>query len=311
MPPHGHYCVPIVTDDELIGVLNLYVKHGHERTAKEDRFLSAVASIFAGTVKRERAEESLREREGQLIAAQRIQEQILPTVAPDIPGLDVAGGLTAAEFAAGDYYDYLQMPDGSLGIVIGDVCGHGVGSALLTASTAAHLRSFVQEHSDLRDVLVRTNCLLCREVEFGTFVTLLFTRIDTSSRTIQYVNAGHPPGYVLDRSGDVKVVMEGRTYPVALFPETDFPLSGEIGLEDGDVIVLVTDGLLEAYSPEGKAFGADRMLEVVRCNRDRSASEIVEALQVSVRRFADSGKLEDDSTVVVIKVGTSTKSVDD
>ncbi len=308
MLPHGHYCVPIVTDDELLGVLNLYVKHGHEKTPQEERFLSAVANILAGTIKRGRVEQSLREREGQLIAAQRIQEHILPRAAPAIPGFDLAGGLIAAEFAAGDYFDYLPMADGSLGIVVGDVCGHGVGAALLMASTAAHLRSFVQEHSDLRETLRHTNTLLCREVEFGSFVTLLFVRLDLSSRTIQYVNAGHPFGYVLDHSAKVKAKLEGRSLPLALFPDSDFSVNAPIELEPGDVIVLVTDGVQEASSPDGAFFGTERMLEIVRANRDRKAKKIIEVLQVALREFVGCGELQDDVTVVVIKVEASADS---
>ena len=108
---------------------------------------------------RKRSEQLMREREAELIAAQRIQEHILPHSAPSVPGYDIAGSLLPAEFAAGDYYDYLVMPDGSLGIVVGDVCGHGSGPALLMASTSAHLRSFVLDHSDIGEIL--TACEHC------------------------------------------------------------------------------------------------------------------------------------------------------
>jgi PAS domain S-box-containing protein len=437
MPPHGHYCVPIITDDELLGVLNLYVKHGHDKTPQEEAFLSAVANVLAGTIKRRRAEESLREseerfdlavrgtdagiwdwnlvtnevfysprwksmlgydedeirndyvewearlhpddreralttvqeyleaktpdyelehrlrhkdgsyrwilargaivrdehgkpyrmvgshldvtdrkrsqqalreREGQLIAAQRIQEHILPRVSPVVPGFDIAGGLIAAEFAAGDYFDYLCLPDGSLAIVVGDVSGHGFGAALLMASTAAHLRSFAEEHSDLEEIVKHTNALLNHEVEEDRFVTLLFARIGLSSGTIEYVNAGHPSGYVLDPSGDVKAVLESSTLPLAILPDGDFPVSNPIQLKPDDLIVLVTDGVLEACSSDDRVFGNQRMLETVRANRHLKAEEIIESLHRAVSEFTGGGTLQDDVTVVVMKVEASAKS---
>jgi sigma-B regulation protein RsbU (phosphoserine phosphatase) len=257
---------------------------------------------------RKLSEQVIREREGQLVAAQRIQEHILPRVSPVVPGFDIAGGLVAAEFAAGDYFDYVWLSDGSLGIVVGDVSGHDFGAALLMASTAAHLRSFAEEHSDLEEILKHTNALLLREVEDDRFVTLLLARIELSSGTLQYVNAGHPSGYVLGETGNEKAILESSTFPLAVVPDADFPVSGPIGLDLGDIVVLVTDGVLEACSPDDRVFGKDRMLEVVRANRHRKSGEIVESLQIAVREFTGGGKPQDDVTVVVMKVGASVES---
>jgi sigma-B regulation protein RsbU (phosphoserine phosphatase) len=251
---------------------------------------------------RKRSEKTFREREAQLIAAQTIQEHILPRGTPVVPGFDLAGGLTAAEFAAGDFFDYLRMPDGALGVVVGDVSGHGVGAALLMASAAAHLRSFAEEHCDLRQILTHANALLCREVEYGRFVTLFFVQLDTASKTVRYVNAGHPPGYVLGRSGEVKAVLEHHTVPLGILPDANFPVSGPIQLDPDDVLILVTDGLLEAHSPERIQFGMDRVLDVVRANLDRKAEGIIEALQDALLEFTGSEQFKDDVTIVVMKV---------
>ncbi len=302
MQPHGHYCVPIMSDHVLLGVINLYVREGHEKTPDEERFLTAVAHVLAGIIKRKRAEESLRGRDVQLIAAQRIQQHLLPRSAPSVPGFDVAGASFPAEFAAGDHFDYLHLADGALGVVVGDVSGHGFSSALLMASTSAHLRSFVEDHTDVEEIVVHTNSLLCRETEEGRFVTLFFARLDPASRTLQFVNAGHPAGYVLDRSGNVKSVMNSSRVPLAILPESDFPVSGPIRLEPNDVVLLVTDGILEAASPEGVLFGTQRMLEIVRANRHRKAEEIIETLQMAVGDFIQRQQPSDDVTAVVIKV---------
>jgi len=431
MSSHGHYCVPIISEDAVLGVIDLYVKHGHESNPAEGSFLTAVAQVLAGIVKRRRAEEALgkseerfdlavrgtdagiwdrdlltnqvyysprwksmlgyedheirnhfseweqrlhpddreralvtvrdyldgstseyelehrlqhkdglyrwilargavvrdgsgkpyrmvgwhlditdrkrseqlmQEREGELIAAQRIQEHMLPHSAPLVPGYDIAGSLLPAEFAAGDYYDYLPMPDGSLGIVVGDVCGHGFSAALLMASTSAHLRSFMSEHSDIGEILRHLNTLLCQETEEGRFVTLVFVQIELASRTLKYANLGHPSGYVLGQSGDVKGVLQSGALPLAIQSDIDLPPNGPIGLENKDIILLTTDGIVEARSPEGAFFGDERMLEVVRANRDRRASEIIQSLQQAVSDFTGLNKPQDDLTAVVIKV---------
>ncbi|MHB0960518.1 MAG: SpoIIE family protein phosphatase [Pirellulaceae bacterium] len=433
MTPHGYYCIPIISDDTLFGVINVHVEHGQARKAAEESFLTAVANVLAGIVNRKRAEEALskseqrfdlavqgtdagiwdwdlltnrvyyssrwksilgyedheikndfsewkqrlhpdeqaralkcmqdylegktpkyelehrlrhkdglyrwilargavvrdesgkpyrmvgshvditdrkrseqlmREREVELIAAQRIQEHLLPRSAPCVPSYDIAGSLRPAEFAAGDYFDYLRMPDGSWGIVVGDVCGHDFSAALIMASLSAHLRSFVLDHSDIGEILRHVNTLLWQETEGSHFVTLVFVQIELASRSLKHVNLGHPSGYVLGPSGDVKGVLKSGAFPLAVMPEMDIPLSEHIGLEPHDIVLLTTDGIREARSPEGALFGDERMLEVVRANRDRRASEIIQSLQQAVFDFTGLTKPQDDLTAVIIKVGT-------
>lgn len=431
MTPHGHYCVPIVSEDVLLGVVNLYVEHGHERKPAEVSFLADAANVLAGIVKRKQAEEALRrseerfdlavrgtdagiwdwdlltdqvyfsprwksmlgyedheirnhfsewerrlhpddyqravlcledyfqgrtpeyelehrlqhrdgtyrwilargaavrdhsgipcrmvgshlditdrkraeqvalERESELRAAQRIQQHLLPRAAPPMPGFEIAGSLLAAEYTAGDFYDYLALPDGSLAVVVGDVCGHGFSAALLMASISAHLRSFALEHSDIREILDHLNTVLCQEIEGDRFATLLLVQIDSSARSIRYLNLGHPSGYIIGPSGGVKDEIPSSTLPLAIQCPLELPPCGEAPLEPGDVVLLATDGILEASSPDGAMFGAERMLEVVLMNRYRSAGEIAGNLQRAVLDFAGQIDPQDDVTAVVIKV---------
>ena len=150
--------------------------------------------------------------------------------------------------------------------------------------------------------MAHTNSILCWETEEGRFVTLLFACLELQSRVLHYVNAGHPSGYVLSQSGDVKVALESSALPLAILPETDFLIGGPIQLETNDIVVLATDGILEARSPGDELFGADRMLETVRTNRNCKASEIIETLRQAVRDFTQREELLDDVTAVVIKV---------
>jgi phosphoserine phosphatase RsbU/P len=136
--------------------------------------------------------------EAELMAAEQIQQYLLPHAPPDLPGFDVAGSMHPADFAAGDSFDYLVMSDRSIGVVVGDVAGHGFSSALLMASTHAYLRSLRRTNSDPGELLTRTNRLLAGEIEGLTLCHDVLRAIGTWKADADYVNAGHPTGYVLD-----------------------------------------------------------------------------------------------------------------
>lgn len=261
-----------------------------------------MAGSHLDVTERRQSELRLRHREAQLLAAQKIQEYLLPQGPPATPGFNIAGMVVPAEFAGGDYFDYLWLPDGALGIVVGDVSGHDVGAALVTASTSAHLRSFAEDHTSVEQILAHTNSILSREIGDGQFVTLLFVRLELASATLSYASAGHPSAYILRSNGDVAAVLDSTSLPLAVLPDTGFPVRGPISLESGDVVLLVTDGVLEARSSDGAQFGTERMLDVVRENLHREAREIVERLQEAVRRFSGLAEPQDDVTAVVVRV---------
>ncbi len=261
-----------------------------------------VKALQKSETKRKQAEQALWDKEAQLLAAQKIQEQLLPQAAPVLPGFDIAGALVPAEFAAGDYFDYLAMPDGSVGVVIGDVAGHGFAPALIMASTHVLLRSLAETHTDVGEILTLANSTLLRETEEQRFVTILFVRLDPRTGSLVHASAGHPAGYVLDGAGKIKACLESTGLPLAILADAKSAISGPVMLEPGDTILLVTDGISEARSPAGDFFGAERMLEIVCANRDRNACEIVEGLFTAIRDFSKRGTPVDDTTAVVIKV---------
>ena len=250
---------------------------------------------------RTHAEQALRQREMQLLVAQKIQERLLPQAPPELPGFDIDGRCCPAEFAAGDFFDYLMMPDGTVGFVISDVTGHGFGPALLMASTSTLIRLLAETQTDVSEILGSVNRFLAKETE-DYFVTLLLGFIDPQTRSFRYASAAHPTGYVLDSAGIVKARLESTALPLAIFPDTEFPTGDPITLEPGDVVVLVTDGIQEAISPTGEPFGTDRLLEVVRANRTKKAAQIVESLYRTVCEFSQREEPVDDVTTIVIKV---------
>ena len=251
---------------------------------------------------RKLAEEKVKENELQLLAAQRIQEGLLPERSPALAGFDIAGGAYPAEFTCGDTFDYLTLVDGSLGLVIGDVMGHGFAPSLLMASTHAYLRSLGQTSADVSTILTLTNRILVGETKENCFVTLLLGRLDPQARTFTYCSAGHPTGYVLDASGRVKSYLKSTGLPLGIFRDAEFPAVGPLLLEPGDLFLLITDGVLESQSPAGEQFRAERMLDTVRSHRHQPSHAIIEKLYRKVLDFSQKEKPSDDVTIVIVKV---------
>jgi PAS domain S-box-containing protein len=239
----------------------------------------------------------------QLRAAQKIQQAMLPRRPPVLTGMDIAGASYPAAYAGGDMFNYLSLLGGNLGIVVGDVAGHGISAAIQMASTQAFVRSLAQTCATAGEVMTRVNGFVFEETEGDSFVTMILIRLDPRTRTLTYANAGHPPGYVLDPSGNVRAELGSSAIPLGIEEQCDFPVAEPIVLRPGELVVLVTDGILEALSPEGTFFGSERLLEILRTARDRTGPEILEDLHRAVARHTGTAVFEDDVTAVVIKVG--------
>ena len=251
---------------------------------------------------RKRAEEIVRENLSQLMAAQKIQEHLLPQDPPVLPGFDIAGALYPAAFAAGDHFDFLTMPDRCIGIVVADVAGHGIGPAILMASIHAHLHSLAALYTEVDEILLRANDIVAAETDPELFVTVFFARLDPRSRTLVYSSAGHPTAYIFDRLGEVRAVLPSTSFPLGVVPGAQFPVGDAISLRPSDIVLLCTDGLFEATSPQGEQFGQDRVIQVVSSNRRETAGKIIGALYEAVMAFSGRARPDDNVTIVVIKV---------
>ena len=250
-------------------------------------------------------EEALREREGQMIAAQQIQEHLFPERPPALAGFDIAGAAFPAEFTSGDYYDYLPLPGMCSAIVVGDVSGHGLGPALLMASARSILRSIARTTGDVSEILTLANRFLREDAQPDHFVTLFLGRLDPQSRRFSYASAGHPTAYVLDASGRMKARLESTAPPLGIMPDAVFPAGESLTLEPGDLAIILTDGVLEATAPDGTPFDESRVLEVVRGSQSKPASQIIGRLHRAVLDFCRKEVLLDDATAVVLKVEAS------
>jgi PAS domain S-box-containing protein len=243
------------------------------------------------------------EREVEMRLARAVQQKLYPARAPEIAGFDLAGATFPADQTCGDYFDFLPAADGRVGIAVGDVSGHGFGAALLMAETRAYLRSLSKSTADLGELLRQLNLLLCPDTEDERFVTLMLTLLDPARKTIVYSSAGHIHGYVLDRSGAARHVLDATGAPLGIFDDSEFASGPEIPLEEGDLLLLLTDGAAEAEDGKGDFFGTERVLRVVREERQHGSAQIIRRLRAAVEEFARESPQRDDITVVVGKVG--------
>jgi serine phosphatase RsbU (regulator of sigma subunit) len=245
--------------------------------------------------------ESARLRE-EIRFAREVQQRLFPAADLPMPGFDIGGASYPAEATGGDYFDYIPMADGAVAVIIGDVSGHGFGPALLMAETRAYVRAFMMTRTDVGEIAALVNQALVRDELDDRFTTLIMVRLEPETRTLVYTSAGHSTCYVLNTSGEVTSMMTSTGLPLGILADAAFPAAPPISLKPGDVVLLLTDGIVEAHLADGTLFGVHQTLEVVRKNRDRTAHQIVDQLYLEVREFCRDGAQLDDMTAVVVKV---------
>lgn len=251
------------------------------------------------------AQARILDNEAQAHAAQRIQQRLLPVRAPRIDGFDIAGASHPAALTGGDLFDFLPFSDGTLGMAVGDVSGHGIAAALIMSSTHAYLRLLATTCSDVGDILARANHIIAEEIEDTRFVTLFLACLNPRTRSFCYTSAGHPNGYLMDESGTIQAQLASTSLPLGISPDASFPSVGPLTLPPGSLLLALTDGVLDAFSPEGLPFGVERVLETVRAHRRAPAAEIIDNILRAATQFTGRIAPDDDMTIVIVKSRTA------
>jgi len=240
--------------------------------------------------------------ENGLRLARQVQQRLFPTAPPKVPGLDAWGVTIPAHATGGDYFDFLELPGGSLGLVIADVSGHGFDSAILMAQTRALVRAAARREADPARILSEVNALLVPDLGENRFIGMIFVEINPLTRSIKYANAGHAPGYVLDQAGNVKMELTSTGVVLGLFDDAAFATERGPRLRRGDLLALFTDGVTEAETSDGRVCGPEWALDVVRSRAHLSSVEILDALCESIRSIIGEGTQQDDVTAIVCRV---------
>jgi len=234
-----------------------------------------------------------------LAIAKEVQSRLFPRQQPPLQTLAYAGLCYAARAVGGDYYDFLDLGSGRLGLVIGDIAGKGMAAALLMANLQANLRSqcataWEQPQRFLRSV----NHLFYENTAESDYATIFFAEYDDQTRQLRYSNCGHPPAFLLRRD-DTLERLESTSTVMGLFEQWDC-VTEERQLYPGDALVLYTDGATESSNHAGEEFGEERLLKALRQHRDLSSQELLVAVTGRVRQFSPHEQA-DDITLIVAK----------
>ena len=301
--------VPLVSQGELIGLLNLGPRLSQQEYSADDRKLlsdlatqTAPAVRVAQLVRQQQQEAQERERiEQELRVARLIQQTLLPKTLPELPGYDVAAYYQPAREVGGDFYDFLDLEDGRMGFVVGDVTDKGVPAALVMATTRTMLRAAAQRLDTPGEVLKRVNDVLVQEIPPNMFVTCLYAILERESGRLIYANAGHDLPY-RRRAGRSEGAEElrARGMPLGLMPGMGYE-EKEILLEKGESILFYSDGLVEAHDAHREMFGFPRLQGLVGTHRS-GGSSLVSFLLSELRRFTgEDWEQEDDITLVTLE----------
>ncbi|MGE0641455.1 MAG: PP2C family protein-serine/threonine phosphatase [Thermoanaerobaculia bacterium] len=232
--------------------------------------------------------------------ARTIQASILPKRTPVYGGFDMHGVIRPMESVGGDFYDYIPITDKILGLAIADVSGHGLPAALQVRDIYVGLRMGMARDFKIVRTVERLNQIIHKSTLTSRFVSMFYGELEPNGVFI-YVNAGHPAPFHLSAEGKVKHLEEGGA---VLGPVSDATYErGFVRMNPGDTLVLYTDGMIEATpddSDESEEFGVDRLIDIAREMKGRTAKEVAEAMMHAVDRYRGEGEVQDDRTVVVI-----------
>ena len=293
--------VPIVgAHTAVMGALELRATRSRAFDARAVEILQLFGSVVAGAIERARLKDEVRDKrrlDSELIVARQVMEELLPRTIPTLQGFDIAGVNEASFEVGGDYYEFIPLPDDRWGIIIADVVGKGIGAALLVSAIRASLYALVGRELAARAVMRRANRFFYDSVEEGRYVTLFYAVLDVPSRRMIYVNAGHPPPLVLRENGEIEALESGGV-PLGMFDAPRY-FEGIARLEEGDLMVLYTDGIVESSNAHDEHYGRSRLMTTLGGVRTESAEAICRHVMDDVRSFSFGS--QDDRTLVVLK----------
>lgn len=297
-------CTPLRLKDRLLGVI--YVDNrlfAGIFTEESLELLNAIASSAAIAVENARlyqvaVEKGRMERELQM--AYRVQSSLIPTETPQIPGWEFAASWQPAREVSGDFFDFIPLPDGCLGLLIADVTDKGMPAALFMAMTRSILRSSLQQAGSIVEGITKANTLICTDSTISMPVTLFYCLIDPQDDRMIYVNAGHNPP-LLYKLGESQPRELTRTGMLMGFLEDAAYEQVSIQVAPGDYLVFYTDGITDATNADQEYYGIQRFRDTIQENRAGSAQQILTGIKTAVQDFIGSTAPYDDITLLVAR----------
>jgi phosphoserine phosphatase RsbU/P len=300
---HSAMCVPLWNNREVIGLIYVDTINAARTFGPEDlKLLTLLANIaavkienaklFEDTIEKQRMEKELRH-------AAEIQRKLLPVETPIFQGYDLAGYNDPCREIGGDYFDFIHRAPGHLGFAIGDVSGKGTGAALLMATVRASFRAHLETPCSLQSLISSLNATICQSSNSNTFVSFFYGEIDGTAGRVDSVNAGHNPPMLIRATGEVER-LKADGLILGVFAGVKHKQSVTL-LSPGDLLVAYSDGVTETQNPAGEEFGEERLIHLLRENRESSAAAIQKLVSDGIKGFAGSEPQYDDVTLVVVK----------
>jgi serine phosphatase RsbU (regulator of sigma subunit) len=296
-------CLPIRNkDNDVVGVLQLLNKADGVFDSEDTDFLRALSIHCALAIENAQLHRELLHKEKlerDLALARSIQRGLLPEHPPALDGFDIAVSHRASQMVGGDYYDFIPLSPQSMLLVISDVEGKGVASALVMANLQATLRALVVHLHSLERIVASVNDMILADTRAQKYMSMFVGLLDQRNRTFHYINAGHVPPAVVRSNGDHVFLREGGMV-VGIFPGVAYE-RGYLRLEPGDVFVGCTDGITESMDVQSNEYGLERLVETIARERRSPAERIVETVLTDVDRFSRGGPHEDDRIMMILK----------
>ena len=294
---------PLENDGEVVGLIYVDSRMGHRSFEEADlRLLTSLANVAAAKIQnarlmQEAAEKKQMDREFAL--AQEIQQRLLPESPPAVPGYELYGSNVPSRQVSGDYYDFRSRSDGKIYAAIADVCGKGIGPALLMASLQASFHAWADELVPVAEMTGRLSEAISRRTGPDRFITFFLVLLDPVSGEIEYTNAGHNQGLVIRRDGTLEE-LPSHGLPLALFPGRPYA-SSRVLLQPDEFLCLYTDGVTEAANPAGEEFGLERLKKFLSGQIGRLPADIDAALGQSLEEHAAGEHFGDDRTLLMLR----------
>ena len=295
--------VPLGVGDKVFGIIYADSPIAEGRFTEDHlKVLTTLASVAAIRVENARLMEEQIERERleqELQLASEIQQRFQPTAPPVVPGYELQGISFPCYEIGGDYYDFIKRADGRLVVTLGDVSGKGTAAALLMSSLHAAVHAQAASHNSLVETVGAVNNYLAENTPTNRFVTLFYAELDPQTGGLSFINAGHNPPLIVHAAGTVENLASGGL-PLGIRQDAEYR-EGRTQLQPSDVLVIYSDGVSEAVSPQGEEFGTDRLYEVVARNLDASAAGIRDRIEAALTKWAQGTPAGDDITLVIVK----------
>ena len=294
---------PLENEGEVVGLIYVDCRVGHRSFEEADlRLLTSLANVAAAKIQNARLMEEnaeKRQMDREFALAREIQQRLLPEDPPPLPGYELHGSNVASRQVSGDYFDFRLRSDGKIYATIADVCGKGVGPALLMASLQASFHAWADEGVPVAEMTGRLSEAISRRTGPDRFITFFLLLLDPPTGEIEYTNAGHNPGLLLRGDGSIQE-LGSHGLPLALFPGKPYG-SAKLTLQPKDLLLLYTDGVTEANDPAGTEFGMPRLKEFVATQVGKGTADVEKDLGDTLEAHAKGEPYADDRTLVMIR----------